>query len=190
MPSFATGHRLPTRLCRKAIRSDCLITISIPYHVPWGGGGWGRFSAGQCRTNPWPTVLQTKPLFWNSDSGLSKVDCRYKCRCHTYFSLAFRHLNMIFQHYTTRTSSPTAVHGRSGCTPFHSKQYGYALGTSDFGQNFTIFKWGYENLRHASCIFDLYVLKFFLVLSRRAKLFFYKYVGWGIKRSVYRVLNF
>jgi hypothetical protein len=29
----------PTRPGRQAIWSNCIITVSLPYNVPWGGGG-------------------------------------------------------------------------------------------------------------------------------------------------------
>jgi hypothetical protein len=39
-----------------------------------------------------------------------EVDCRLKRRCRTNFSLAFRHLHVIFQHHTALTTPAAAVY--------------------------------------------------------------------------------
>jgi hypothetical protein len=37
----------PTRPGRQAIRANCHITVSVPYNVPWGGGGRGMPQKGK-----------------------------------------------------------------------------------------------------------------------------------------------
>ncbi len=73
---------LPTRPGRQAIRSDCLITISIPYHVAKGGGchrkrGGGGFSGSNYKpdtdSQTYPTIPCTGQGFKNKISDWMRL---------------------------------------------------------------------------------------------------------------------
>ncbi len=62
-----------------------------------------------------------------------------KSRCRTNFSLAFRHLHIIFQYHKARITQLADVYGRSGCITFHYLQFERALGIP-FTTNNSFFK--------------------------------------------------